>query len=100
VPRHEMIVSRILGEDYAPILTKAIGISEILMVVWILSKIKSRLCALTQILIVGLMNIIEFVLVPDLLLFGRLNIIFATFFISIVFINEFYIFSGRVKQSF
>jgi hypothetical protein len=31
VPRHEMIVSRILGEEYSFIFTKTIGFSEILM---------------------------------------------------------------------
>lgn len=39
VPRHELIVSRILGTEYASIFTKLIGIAEILMVVWILSGI-------------------------------------------------------------
>lgn len=89
VPRHQMIVARILGEEYAPLLTKAIGVSEILMVVWILSGIKPRWCALFQMAIVATMNVLEFVLVPDLLLFGRMNIVFATGFIAIVYINQF-----------
>jgi hypothetical protein len=58
VPRHEQIVARILGDQYSGIFTKAIGISEILMVVWIASKIKSRVCAIFQMLIVATMNII------------------------------------------
>jgi hypothetical protein len=89
VPRHELIVSRILGTEYASIFTKLIGIAEILMVVWILSGIKSRHCAIFQIVVVAAMNVLEFILVPDLLLFGRFNIVFAFLFISIIYINEF-----------
>lgn len=89
VPRHSEIVSRIVGADYAPQLTMAIGTSEVIMVGWILSGIKRRACAIFQIAVVGLMNIIEFVLVPDLLLFGRWNIVFASVFVIIVYIWEF-----------
>ena len=78
VPRHQEIVGRILGEEYSWLFTKAIGIAEMLMVVWIVSKIRSRFCAIFQIAIVGTMNLIEFILVPDLLLFGRMNIVFAS----------------------
>ena len=59
------------------------------MVFWIVSGIKTRLNALTQILIVAVMNIIEFTLVPDLLLWGRLNALFAFLFICAVYFNEF-----------
>jgi len=89
VPRHRMIVARILGETHAPIFTTVIGLSEILMALWIASGIRSRWCALAQITVVGLMNILEFILVPDLLLFGRFNAVLATTFIVIVYINGF-----------
>jgi hypothetical protein len=89
VPRHQQIVSRILGDDLGPMLTKVIGISEILMAVWIISRIKPRFNALTQTLIIATMNILEFILVPDLLLWGRLNIVFAFCFIALILCNEF-----------
>ena len=89
VPRHQEIVRRILGEQHAWFFTKAIGISEILMVVWMLSRIKSRFCAIFQMAIVGTMNILEFILVPDLLLFGKMNIVFAFIFIVLIYVNEF-----------
>jgi DoxX-like family len=89
VPRHQLIVARILGDEYSSIITKAIGISEILMFVWILSRIRSRLCAIMQIIIVAAMNLIEFKLAPDLLLFGRINIILATVLIIFIYVNEF-----------
>ncbi|MEX0998288.1 MAG: DoxX-like family protein [Flavobacteriaceae bacterium] len=91
VPRHEQIVSRILGSDYSRPLTILIGFSEILMAIWILSKFKSKLNAIVQIVIVGTMNTLEFLLVPDLLLWGKLNAIFALIFILAVYFNEFYL---------
>lgn len=94
VPRHEEIVGRILGEQHAWFFTKAIGVSEILMVVWILSRIKSRISAVFQMAIVGTMNILEFILVPDLLLFGKMNILFAFLFIVLIYVNE-YILGGQ-----
>ena len=89
VPRHQEIVGRILGEQHSRILTMVIGILEIVMVVWIVSRFKSRFCAIFQMTIVGTMNIIEFILAPDLLLFGRMNIFFALIFILLIYVNEF-----------
>ena len=91
VPRHQQIVAQILGENYAYTATKAIGLLEILMFVWIISRIKPRFCALTQIAVVATMNIIEFFLVPNLLLFGHINALFAAIFIAVVYINAFVI---------
>jgi hypothetical protein len=89
VPRHQLIVSRILGEEHAAIITKMIGVSEILMFIWIISGIKPRLCAVTQILIIATMNTIEYILAPDLLLFGRANSILALTLLAAIGINEF-----------
>lgn len=96
VPRHQLIVSRILGEEYSVAISKTIGILEILMFAWILSGIKSRICALTQIVVIAAMNVIEFILAPDLLLFGRLNLLIAVAFILIIFLTEF--FAGRSEH--
>jgi len=41
VTRHKEIVARILGNDYSRFLTILIGLSEILMAVWILSRFKT-----------------------------------------------------------
>ncbi|MBL7855655.1 MAG: DoxX-like family protein [Cyclobacteriaceae bacterium] len=89
VPRHEQIVSRILGHDHSRLLTISIGLSEILMSAWILSGLKKRLCAVTQIVVVAIMNTLEFIVVPDLLLWGRLNSLFAFLFILLIYYNEF-----------
>ncbi len=89
VPRHQLIVERILGSEYAHTLTRFIGLLEILMAVWILSGIKSRLNALIQIIIIGSMNVLEFFLAEDLLLWGKFNIILAFILISIIYLYEF-----------
>ena len=85
VPRHQEIVGSILGGDYAELLTKAIGVSEIIMALWILSGIN----AILQITIIATMNILEFILVPEWLLWGRFNILFATLLLLIIHYNEF-----------
>ena len=91
VPRHAEIVARIIGEDYSGPLTVLIGCSEIVMAIWILSGFKSRINALTQIVVVGTMNILEFMLASDLLLWGKLNALFAFLFVLVVYFNEFYL---------
>jgi uncharacterized membrane protein YphA (DoxX/SURF4 family) len=89
VPRHREIVGHILGEAYSAQLTMAIGISEILMAVWILTDIKSRLNVIVQVLVIAVMNIMEFILVPELLLFGRFNALVALLFIVVILYNQF-----------
>ncbi len=89
VPRHQQIVGEILGTKHSFILTKTIGLAEILLAVWLLSSFKSRLNAVTQILLVLAMNITELLLVPDLLLFGKWNFFFALIFIVVIYYNEF-----------
>ncbi|MFN4085950.1 MAG: DoxX-like family protein [Spirosomataceae bacterium] len=89
VPRHEQIVARILGEDYSKTLTVLIGLSEVVMAIWVLTRFKTKFNAITQITVVATMNILEFILVPDLLLWGRLNSVFALLFIGLVYYNEF-----------
>jgi uncharacterized membrane protein YphA (DoxX/SURF4 family) len=90
VPRHREIVSQILGQEFSGIMTEAIGLGEIGIALWVLSGFKSRLAAIVQILLVLTMNIIEYVMVPDLLLFGRINIVFALLFSIVIFLHEYY----------
>ncbi len=88
-PRHQEIVERILGDSYGRPITILIGISELVMVVWILSQWRSRLCAILQILVIGSMNLIEFFLASDLLLWGHFNIVFAFALMALIYYNEF-----------
>ena len=98
VPRHELIVAQILGDDYSRILTILIGLSEITIAIWFLTKYRSKLNAIMQIGIVAAMNVLEFIIVPNLLLWGKLNSFFAFVFILLVYINEFHI-KRKLKQS-
>ncbi|MCO5935134.1 DoxX-like family protein [Mucilaginibacter sp. RB4R14] len=98
VPRHQQIVGKILGTEYATIFTKIIGVLEILMAVWILSRFLPRLNAITQIIVIATMNIMEFVLVPDLLLFGRMNLFFALMFIALIYYNKFVMKANPILQ--
>ena len=91
VPRHHRIVARILGNEHAGILTVSIGGLEALMAVWILSRYQPKLNAIVQMAVIATMNILEFILAPDLLLWGRLNIVFAFLFISLIYFYEFHL---------
>ena len=99
-PRHEEIVQRITSFDRpsAYYLTFLIGISEIIMAIWIISRILPKLNAITQIVIIATMNILEFTLASDLLLWGRFNVVFAFLFMLIIYFNEFHL-SKKTNQS-
>lgn len=87
VPRHQEIVGAILGQAHAPSITYAIGFAEIGLAIWILSGYSYRWCAALQITIILLMNAIEFVVVPDLLLWGRWNLLFALILCALIAID-------------
>ncbi len=99
VPRHQEIVSRILTTDHARLLTLLIGLAEIGMAAWILSGIRKRLNTVLQIVLIATMNTIEFILAPDLLLWGRANAIFALVFIILIYCNEFGINKKSIHQA-
>lgn len=89
VPRHQEIVAKILGNGISFIAVKVIGVLEIGMFIWVISRKYSRLAAIMQIAVVLTMNVLEYIIAPELLLFGRLNIVIAVFFVSVVYFNEF-----------
>ena len=94
VPRHQEIVSRILGVDYSAFLTKCIGVGEVAIAIWVLSGIWRKQNAVVQIGPVLVMNMLEYFMVPDLLLWGKLNLLFALAFVLVIwwwaFRNESY----------
>lgn len=91
VPRHRQIVANIAGDTHAETLTVLIGLAEIVMALWIASSILSRMNAIIQIVVIAAMNIIEFIMVPELLLWGRANTIFAFVLILVIYYNEFHL---------
>ena len=91
VPRHQEIICEILGNEHSRILAILIGSSEIVMAIWVLSRFKTRINAILQIVVIASMNTLEFFLVPDLLMWGKLNSLFAFLFILLIAYNEFVI---------
>ncbi|NCQ36205.1 hypothetical protein GW813_14255 [bacterium] len=89
VPRHAAIVGEILGADTAIWLTPLIGLGEVCLAVWIASGRSRKLSASLQILLVLVMNILEFIFAVEHLLWGPLNIIFALLFCALVYWNAF-----------
>ena len=99
VPRHQEIVGKILGNEHAGGFTKVIGFAEIGMAIWIVSNYLPRLNAITQVTVIALMNILEFILVPGLLLWGRWNLLFALLFILLILFNECFLSHETVQSS-
>jgi DoxX-like family len=99
LPRHELIVSMILGDQHATMMTKLIGTAEILMTLWILSGTRKQLNAIFQIVVIMSMNILEFILVPDLLLWGRFNLVFAILFSGLIYYNTFVLYKTQAQPN-
>ena len=88
VPRHEEIVGNILSIGYSRELTLAIGLGETVFALWIFMRKFPRQTTILQCFIILLMNIIETIYVPELLLWGRWNLVFALAFIALVLFND------------
>ena len=88
VPRHQEIVGKILGDEHAVAITRAIGLGEVALAIAIWFGLRPRWLAAAQIALVLAMNIMEFILAPNLLLWGRMNSIYALLFALVIFVNE------------
>jgi len=89
VPRHELIVEKILQTSHAHQWIIGIGIAEIFMTVWILSGKHSKLNVIVQAIAILTMNILEFTFSSGLLLWGKMNLVFACLFVVLILWNEF-----------
>ena len=88
-PRHKEIISTILGEPHKEFFTYAIGSSELIMAIWVCSKYKPKVCALVQIVVILTMNIMENALVPELLLWGKWNLLWAILLSLLIYLHAF-----------
>ncbi len=84
IPRHRQIVARILGEGIADRATLAIGILEVLLGLWVFSRIQQRTCALVQTLALVCMNFLEILLARDLLISAPGMVALNLGFISLI----------------
>jgi hypothetical protein len=89
IPRHELIVEKVLQTTHAHQFIIWIGIAEIFMVVWILSGKYSKFNVIVQAIVILTMNILEFTLSSGLLLWGKMNLVFACLFVVLILWNEF-----------
>lgn len=68
VPRHETIVAAIIGADWAGPATLGIGVAEVAMGVWILTRRWPLACAAAQTIVIASMNTLELTLAREHLL--------------------------------
>lgn len=68
IPRHRLIVGRILGEDLASWATPTIGLAEVLLGLWAFSGWRPKTCAAVQTLAIIGMNAFEILWARDLLI--------------------------------
>ena len=89
VPRHEQIVETILGATYSHELIILIGVLEICLGIIIYLNIQAKFIAIFQIVIVMTMNLLEFALAQEWLLWGAWNLLFATIFCLMIYLHAF-----------
>jgi hypothetical protein len=83
VPRHRLIVGRVLGDEWAGLATDAVGVGEVLLGLWVYSGRARQSCAAIQTMALVTMNVLEVTLARDLLISAPgmlvLNAAFLTF---------------------
>jgi len=82
IPRHRLIVARVLGDDVAGAATLAVGFGEIGIAIWMISGRFPKTCALAQTLTLLSMNTLEIIYARDLLLSPVIMVILNIVLIS------------------
>ena len=68
IPRHRLIVARVLGDEIAAVATVGVGVLEILLGIWAFTHRLPRACAAVQTAAIVVMNSLEIARAPDLLI--------------------------------
>ena len=84
IPRHRLIIARVLGEGIASPAILLIGAIEVLLGVWVWTGRYRRVCALVQTLAIALMNLLEITFARDLLISAPGMIVLNIAFLSLV----------------
>jgi hypothetical protein len=84
IPRHQLIVARILGERIARPATKTIGCLEVLLGLWAFTGLARVECAAVQTLAILGMNTLEIILAGDLLISAIGMVILNFGFLAVV----------------
>ena len=82
IPRHRLIVGKILGAANAGIATKAIGLLELMLGLWAFTGCQPVGCAVVQTAALVAMNTLEIIMAEELLISAAgmviLNLVFLT----------------------
>ncbi len=68
IPRHRLIVGKILGNANAGVATKMIGLFELLLGLWVFTGWEPVGCAVVQTVVIAAMNTLEICLAKELLI--------------------------------
>jgi hypothetical protein len=84
IPRHRLIVARVLGEDHARGATVTVGVCEVLVGCWAFSRWNRPACAAVQTLAIAVMNTLEIVYANDLLVWAAGMVVLNLGFLCLV----------------
>src|SRR6187397_2771561 len=84
IPRHQLIVARVLGERWARPATKLIGGAEVLLGVWVFTGLASVECAAVQTLAIVSMNALEIVRARSLLISAPGMVLLNLCFLAVI----------------
>jgi hypothetical protein len=84
IPRHRLIVGRILGNEIAGAATKVIGLLEVLLGLWAYTAWQPVGCAAVQTLAIVAMNTLEIILAGELLISAIGMVVLNLGFLSLV----------------
>lgn len=84
IPRHRLIVGRVLGNKIAGVATKLIGLFEVLLGLWVFSGWERTSCAVLQTLAIAGMNTLEIFLAGDLLISAIGMVVLNLGFLSLI----------------
>jgi hypothetical protein len=84
IPRHQLIVGKILGDRIAWKATTAIGLLEILLGIWVFTGWERLPCAVVQTAAIFGMNTLEILLASNLLISAIGMVILNAVFLSLV----------------
>ena len=84
IPRHQLIVGRILGDRFAGLATKIIGGLEILLGLWAFTGLARVECASVQTLAIVAMNTLEIILARNLLISAIGMVILNLSFLALI----------------
>ena len=84
IPRHRLIVGKILGAANAGIATRTIGLLEVLLGLWAFTGWQPVVCAVVQTAAIVAMNTLEIFLAAELLISASGMVILNLGFLSLV----------------